>query len=230
MPPQQGARSDGQAAPTGPASAATHQSSSANRQKIAEARRKFNDGKLAEAEKLALECIKPGTRNRMFGDSAEKLLEEIKACKTQDAAWKKDSSSTVTKRSRSNFLVMRARILMEEGDFTNADRILREAERIQVQRGRGDLKPEYMRQQLARKAESRQKAIEAQEILTAQARAKAQAQRNEIENLLIDGRFAGRTTCRCDHRRHRRTRPAKIKSRGSQELKFLTTKRPAFQP
>ncbi|HEY2253358.1 MAG TPA: hypothetical protein VGH74_19930, partial [Planctomycetaceae bacterium] len=122
------------------------------KQKLAEARRKFNDGKLAEAEKLANECKRPGAKNRMFGDSAEKLLEDIKICKSQDAAWRKDSSSIVAKRSRSNYLVMRARMVLEEGDVANAERLLAAAEQIQVQRGRGDLKPEQLRQILARKA------------------------------------------------------------------------------
>ncbi len=48
-------------------------------------------------------------RTRMFGDSPEKLLEDIKVCKTQDAAWRKDHSSIVAKRNRSNYLLICAR-------------------------------------------------------------------------------------------------------------------------
>ncbi len=143
------------------------ESNAANKQKLAEARRKFNAGKIAEAEKLANECKRPGAKNRLFGDSAEKLLEDIKTCKNQDDAWKKDSSSPGAKRSRSNYLVSRARTLIEEGDFANADRLLTAAEKIQVQRGPGDLKPEQLRQQLALRGGGRQKTslpVEAQPL------------------------------------------------------------------
>ena len=53
-------------------------SDAAGQQKLAEARRNFNDGKIAEAEKLANECKKLGIKTRMFGDSPEKLPEDIK--------------------------------------------------------------------------------------------------------------------------------------------------------
>ena len=100
------------------------QSGASGKQKIAEARHKFNEGKIAEAEKLANECKKLGMRTRMFGDSPEKLLEDIKICKTQEAAWRKDNSSIVAKRGRSNYLVMRARTVLEEGDVANSHRLL----------------------------------------------------------------------------------------------------------
>ncbi len=90
----------------------------------------------------------------MFGDSPEKLLEDIKVYKTQEAAWRKDNSTNVAKRGRSNYLVMRARALMEEGDLANSDRLLREAEKIDILRAQSDLKPEQLRQQLARKIDA----------------------------------------------------------------------------
>ena len=132
-------------------SGAAPQSNSSSKQKIVAARRKFNEGKIDEAERLATECKKMGMKTRMFGESPEKLLEEIKVCKTQDAAWKKDSTSNVSKRARSNYLVRRAQAVYEEGDFANSDRLLRDAEKINLQRAPSDLNPEPLRQQLVRK-------------------------------------------------------------------------------
>jgi len=143
---------------TAAAGSSDPKSTAANKQKLAEARHKFNAGKIAEAEKLANECKRPGARNRMFGDSAEKLLEDIKICKDQDAAWKKDSSSPAAKISRSNYLVARARTVLDDGDAANADRLLSAAEKIQVLRGPNDLKPEELRQQLAGIGNGSQKA------------------------------------------------------------------------
>src|SRR5262245_42330333 len=92
---------------------------------IAEARAKFNAGKITEAEQLAKSCESLGVPTRMFRDSPQKILEDIKKYREQEASWKKDSSSTQAKRGRSNYLLERARQLIDEHDLANAERFVR---------------------------------------------------------------------------------------------------------
>ncbi len=60
------------------ADASEKQRNDAAKKLLAEARQKFNAGKLAEAEKLARDCQTLGIRWKKFGPSPEKLIEEIK--------------------------------------------------------------------------------------------------------------------------------------------------------
>jgi len=120
------------------------------RKLLAEARRQFNAGMIVEAEKLAQNCKKLGAHWKMFGDSPERLLEQIKEYRKQEGAWKEDHTTTDARRNRSNYLLTRARQVLEEGDVATADRLVREAEQIKVKRDMRDLKPEQLRQQLAR--------------------------------------------------------------------------------
>ncbi|MGE5191194.1 MAG: hypothetical protein ACM3U2_01750, partial [Deltaproteobacteria bacterium] len=127
-------------------------SDSAARKMLREARQKFNAGQIADAEKLAQNCKTLPVRWKMFEDNPERLLEEIKECRRQDAAWKNDGASDKVRLARSNYLLARARQVLEEGDAVSADRLVREAESIKVKRGMRDLKPEDLRRQLVRKA------------------------------------------------------------------------------
>ena len=79
----------------------------------------------------------PVTVRRMFGDSPEKLIEDIKVCKVQEAAWRKDNSSNVAKRARSNYLLMRAQTLMDEGDYRGAIALLNEVVRLEPENYEG---------------------------------------------------------------------------------------------
>src|SRR5262249_33747292 len=90
-------------------------------------------------------------RTPLFGDKPQILLEDIQEYRRQEAAWKKDSASEGARRERSKYLLTRARQLVEDGDAVNADRLIREAEAIKVKRGLADLRPEQIRQQLARR-------------------------------------------------------------------------------
>src|SRR5262245_64983812 len=54
---------------------------------LATARQQFNAGQVNEAEKLAQICRKLPVRWKLFGDNPDKLLEEIKECRQQEAAW-----------------------------------------------------------------------------------------------------------------------------------------------
>ncbi|HEV3445624.1 MAG TPA: hypothetical protein VG099_13335, partial [Gemmataceae bacterium] len=140
---------------TRPATAAPNANTAARpeaaKKLLVEARQKFNGGKITEAETLAQNCRKLGVHWRMFADNPEKLLEEIKEFRRQETAWKKDSSSVDARRNRSNYLLTRARQVLEEGDTATADRLVHEAEQIKVPRKLNDLKPEQLRQQLAKK-------------------------------------------------------------------------------
>ncbi|MBI3866401.1 MAG: hypothetical protein HY290_31360, partial [Planctomycetia bacterium] len=129
----------------------------AAKQLIAAARKKFNEGNFAEAERLAKECKKLGGRFKMYGDSPEKLLEEIKSFKIAQTAWKNNPTDNVGKKMYSNALLVRAREMLEQGDYANAERTIREAEQIQVTRGAADLKPEMFRQDLARRTKGLRK-------------------------------------------------------------------------
>jgi hypothetical protein len=94
------------------------------RKLLAQARQEFNRNNIAAAEKLALECQKLGMKPRMFGDSPDRLLEDIKESKRQAMLWRKDSTSNDAKRNRSNYMLQRARQMIEEGDYAQAERTI----------------------------------------------------------------------------------------------------------
>ena len=150
---------------------------------------KFNAGKVTEAEALAEKCRKLGVRWKLFGDNPEKLLEELRECRRQQAAWKNDSTSADAKRRHSNYLLTRARQVLEEGDAEGSDRLVREAEQIKVKRGLSDLKPEQMRQQLARKPGANRKpsavvhadGVQADGLQMADSRARAVRQADGVQ-------------------------------------------------
>jgi general secretion pathway protein D len=154
------------------------------RKMLGQARQQFNGGQVNEAEKTAQTCRKLPVRWKLFGDNPEKLLEEIKECRKQETAWKNDSSSTESRKQRSNYLLGRARQVLEEGDAANADRLVREAEQIKVKRGLADLKPEQLRQQLARKPVSNRKAPSA--VVQADAVQPAGARQRDIRQVVAD--------------------------------------------
>lgn len=145
-------------------------STDSSKKLLADARQRFNAGNVADAERMANECKKLGMRSRLYGDSPEKLLEDIKIWRTQEATWRKDNSSVTAKRARSNYLLMRARQILGEGDRANAGRLLAEAEQIDFPHGPGDFKPEHIRQLLAQAAPKTRKPASPQqaEALTAE--------------------------------------------------------------
>src|SRR5262245_27798240 len=151
---------------------------------LATARQQFNAGQVNEAEKLAQICRKLPVRWKLFGDNPDKLLEEIKECRQQEAAWKNDSTSAESRKQRSNYLLTRARQVLEEGDAASADRLVREAEQIKVKRGLADLKPEQLRQQLARKPASNRKAPAA--VVQADAVQPAGVRQRDIRQVVAD--------------------------------------------
>jgi general secretion pathway protein D len=151
---------------------------------LGRARQQFNAGQVLEAEKAAQTCRKLPVRWKLFGDNPEKLLEEIKECRRQEAAWKSDDASTEARKQRSNYLLARARQILEEGDAANADRLVREAEQIKVKRGLTDLKPEQLRQQLARKPSANRKAPSA--VVQADAVQPAGVRQRDIRQVVAD--------------------------------------------
>ena len=170
----------GKASETGAGSSKTGEA----KKLLGEARRQFNTGKVVEAEKLAQNCKKLGVHWLMFGDNPERLLEEIKEYRKQEAAWKQDNASSDACRNRSNYLLTRARQVLEEGDAGTADRLVREAEQIKVKRSVKDLKPEQLRQQLARLPGAARKpsaVVQADGVQTAQADT-----RRDIRQVLSD--------------------------------------------
>src|SRR5262249_3146411 len=124
------------------------------------------------------------------------LLEEIKSYKIQEAVWKKDSTSNVAKKQHSNALLARARQMIEEGDYVNADRVLQEAEQIKVVRGSSDLKPVSFRQDLARRPKGLPKPAAAGQptgIITADA-SRAAPRRNPAPTAPLTANVKSKTT------------------------------------
>jgi len=105
---------------------------------LAEARHEFNGGRLTEAETLARECQQSGVRAPLFGDSPDKLLEDIAECRQVEQAWKKDSQSVAARKQRVAYFLKRARQVAEEGDGANAERYVRLADAAGLQ-GEGPL-------------------------------------------------------------------------------------------
>ena len=147
------------------------------RKMLREARQKFNAGQIADAEKLAQNCKKLPVRWKMFADSPDKLLAEIKECRRQDAVWKSDGASNKAKLARSNYLLERARQVLAEGDAASADRFVHEAEQIKVKRGMRDLKPEDLRRQLVRQPSAPRKPSG---VITAEGLQMADSQSREV--------------------------------------------------
>ena len=108
------------------------------KQQLAEARQEFNSGRLTEAESLARACQQSGMRAPLFGDSADKLLEDIAENRQIEQAWKKDSQSEAARRQRVAYFLKRARQVAEEGDGANAERYVRLADAAGLQ-GEGPL-------------------------------------------------------------------------------------------
>ncbi|MFM8583794.1 MAG: hypothetical protein ACKOFW_20200, partial [Planctomycetaceae bacterium] len=54
---------------------------------LADARKAFNDGRDEVAEKLARECQAQGLRAQLFGDSPDKLLEDIAEYRQVEQSW-----------------------------------------------------------------------------------------------------------------------------------------------
>ncbi|MFM7163417.1 MAG: hypothetical protein ACKO3P_23955, partial [Planctomycetaceae bacterium] len=95
---------------------------------LADARKAFNDGRDEVAEKLARECQAQGLRAQLFGDSPDKLLEDIAEYRQVEQSWKKDSRSEGAKKARVAYLLKRARQVMEEADPVNAERYVKLAD------------------------------------------------------------------------------------------------------
>ncbi|MCY2964314.1 MAG: hypothetical protein NT069_11880, partial [Planctomycetota bacterium] len=105
---------------------------------LAEARREFNCGHDEAAEKMARACHAQGLRPQLFGDSPDKLLEDIAEFRQVESSWKKDSRSPAAKKQRVAYLLKRARQVNEEADTVNAERYVRLADQAGLE-GEGPL-------------------------------------------------------------------------------------------
>ena len=160
--------------------AGASQRSDIARKKLAEARRKFNAGQIVEAEKLAHDVQDLKVRPKLFGESADRLLEDIKEYRKQEAAWKKDSVSVKARQNRSTYLLLRARQLISEGEMAAAERQIQEAEHIKVKRNLADPTPEKLRTEMARRmATSRP----GSDVVQAAAVVTPESRRNDIRRI-----------------------------------------------
>ncbi len=116
----------------------------------ADARRKFNLGQINEAEKLAREGDALNVSYGLLDDKPDAVLDDVKQYRAVESEWKRDSTSTVAKRKRSNYLLRRAEQLIDEGEPLLAEKMIDQADAIQVERTLLDPKPEHVRKILAK--------------------------------------------------------------------------------